>query len=203
MSKSKLTDPAFASITRDLRSLATPLAGLAADPRNARSHDQQSVDAIAASLTRYGQRKPIVVNRNGNTIQAGHGTVEAARLLGWSHIAAVFVDDDEATHVGFALADNRSAELSEWNQERLEALLADYNLAETEPDLFDAMLFDELLTAEAEAAAEKPAVEASEKPEAAVEEVFAVAVICADEGGQKILYNRMVADGYKCKLMTI
>jgi DNA modification methylase len=87
------------------------------DPENARKHSQKNLDAIKASLTQFGQRKPIVINSKG-VILAGNGTVEAARTLGWDHIdvAVVPSDWDEATARAYALADNRTAELAEWDE---------------------------------------------------------------------------------------
>lgn len=109
-------------IIPDLRSLAVPLDDLKLDAANARTG--HALDRIAASLHRYGQRKPIVVNRSeGNKIEAGNGTWQAAKLLGWTHIAAVFVEDDPMTAVGYGIADNRLGDLSEWDAETLQALV--------------------------------------------------------------------------------
>jgi DNA modification methylase len=87
------------------------------DPENARKHSQKNLDAIKTSLTKFGQRKPIVINNKG-VILAGNGTVEAAKDLGWDQIdvAVVPADWDEATARAFALADNRTAELAEWDE---------------------------------------------------------------------------------------
>jgi hypothetical protein len=109
-------------IIPDLRSLAVPLDDLKLDAANARTG--HALDRIAASLHRYGQRKPIVVNRSeGNKIEAGNGTWQAAKSLGWTHIAAVFVEDDPMTAVGYGIADNRLGDLSEWDAETLQALV--------------------------------------------------------------------------------
>jgi hypothetical protein len=86
------------------------------DPNNARKHDAKNIDAIAKSLARFGQRKPIVIRGDG-TIVAGNGTVEAAKQLGWTEIACARVPwkwtADEVK--AYALADNRTAELAEWD----------------------------------------------------------------------------------------
>lgn len=109
-------------IAEGLRGLAVEVDSLHADPANARKG--HAVERIAASLRQYGQRKPIVVNRlQGNKVEAGNGTLSAARLLGWSHVAAVFVEDDAATATGFGIADNRTGDLSEWDLEALDSLL--------------------------------------------------------------------------------
>lgn len=116
-------------IAESLRPLAVQIDSLHEDPANARvGHD---VARIAASLQQYGQRKPIVANRLQNgKIEAGNGTFRAARELGWSHVAVVFVDDDAATAAGYGVADNRVGEFSRWDTEVLR------EIAQTTGDLF-------------------------------------------------------------------
>lgn len=110
------------NIVPALVALATPIDEMHQDPANARTgHD---VERIAGSLAQYGQRKPLVVNRSeGGKIEAGNGTWQAARSLGWTHVAAAFVEDDPMTAVGYAIADNRTAELSRWDLETLQTLV--------------------------------------------------------------------------------
>lgn len=95
------------------------------DPNNARKHSKRNLDAIAASLNKFGQRKPIVVH-NGVVI-AGNGTLEAAKTLGWKEIAVSVcpADWDADTAKAYALADNRSAELAEWDDKILSTQLLD------------------------------------------------------------------------------
>lgn len=89
---------------------------LTPDPANARRHGDSNLSAIAASLEQFGQRKPIVVSKD-NIVVAGNGTMRAAQQLGWELIDAVRVPADwsEAKIKAFALADNRVAELAEWD----------------------------------------------------------------------------------------
>ncbi len=109
-------------IAEPLRSLAVPIAELHEDPSNARKG--HAVERIAASLKQYGQRKPIVVNRaQGGKVEAGNGTLAAAKSLGWTHIAAVFVEDDAATAAAYGVADNRVGEFSEWDADILGDLM--------------------------------------------------------------------------------
>jgi ParB family transcriptional regulator, chromosome partitioning protein len=93
---------------------------LSFDPENARSHDKKNLDAIRSSLDSFGQRKPVVVTF-GNVIVAGNGTVTAAQQLGWDEIDVVRIPKDWSTDQikAFALADNRTAELANWNHEVL------------------------------------------------------------------------------------
>src|SRR6185312_12924966 len=88
-------------MTEGLQPLAVPVGELLFDPANARTHDEGSVSAIAASLRVYGQCKPVVVRRDSGVVIAGNGTLQAALSLGWTHLAAVKVDMDSATAAGF------------------------------------------------------------------------------------------------------
>lgn len=110
-------------IAEPLRRLAVPIDSLTLDPANARAHDEKNLSAIEASLSRFGQRLPIVVQKQGLIVRAGNGRVMAARALGWTHIAAVVVDESEVEATAFAIADNRSGELAAWDDEALAKLL--------------------------------------------------------------------------------
>jgi len=125
------------NINEQLASLATEIAGLTPDPRNARKHSRKNIKAIAESLRDHGQRKPIVVQRSGPMliVRAGNGTVEAAKSLGWTRVAAVVIEEGDEAAVKFALRDNRSAELAEWDKETLVALLGEVASVEDLPGL--------------------------------------------------------------------
>lgn len=110
-------------IVDSLAALATPIDKLSTLPGNPRIGD---VDAIAHSLAAFGQRKPIVARRDG-TVIAGNHTLLAATDLGWSDIAVVWVDDDDDTANAYALADNRTAELGDYNEPALVALIESIN----------------------------------------------------------------------------
>lgn len=96
-----------------------PIASLQLDDRNARVHSEKNLKAIAGSLSTFGQRRPIVVWNN--VVIAGNGTLQAAQSIGWSEIDIVRVpadwDIDKAR--AYALADNRTAELADWDAEIL------------------------------------------------------------------------------------
>ena len=98
---------------------------LTLDPNNARKHSKKNLDTITASLVRFGQRKPLVVHRG--VVLAGNGTLEAARSIGWTDIEVTYVPDDwdNDTAKAYALADNRSSELAEWDDKILSTQLLD------------------------------------------------------------------------------
>ena len=97
--------------------------GLIPDPNNARTHDDKNLSAIKGSLAKFKQQTPIVIDSN-NVVLKGNGTVEAAKLLGWKSIKAV--KSDLTTNVdktAYALADNRSSELADWDDDILGKVL--------------------------------------------------------------------------------
>lgn len=106
------------------------VAKLKSDPRNARLHNDRNIEAIEASLSRYGQQKPIVVRRKDNVVLAGNGTLKAAVSLGWKSISVVYTDLDGPEAHAFAIADNRTSELAEWDAEALTISFKDILAAE-------------------------------------------------------------------------
>ena len=101
------------------------------DPANARMHDRRNLDAIAGSLRKWGQQKPIVISEAG-VIVAGNGTWEAAKQIGWKRINAVKTKLEGSEAVAYGIADNRTAELAGWDDavlgKHLEALQADESI---------------------------------------------------------------------------
>lgn len=106
----------------DLRPLLRPIGELKNDPNNARAHGERDLEAILRSFRQFGQAKPIVALKTGVVI-AGNGSLLAAKRLGWSHLAVTtFADRKKAR--AFAIADNRTAELSTWDENELARSLA-------------------------------------------------------------------------------
>jgi ParB-like chromosome segregation protein Spo0J len=163
---------------------------LSPDPANARKHGQRNLDAIAASLRRFGQQKPIVVDSRG-VVRAGNGQLAAAKFLGWSHIKIVRSDLPLAELTAYAIADNRAAELAEWDAQTLSSLLADGEIG-------DVGFTQDELEKFVDGAAEDESAEQS-----AIHESFEVVVECRGENEQKKLYERLTAEGYSCRLFTL
>ncbi|MGD1275683.1 MAG: ParB N-terminal domain-containing protein [Tepidisphaeraceae bacterium] len=96
---------------------------LSLDPANARKHGERNLEAIKASLRRFGQQKPIVVDSRG-VVRAGNGTLEAAKALGWREVQIVRSDLPTTELTAYSIADNRAAELAEWDIDALADQLA-------------------------------------------------------------------------------
>ncbi len=99
------------------------LGSISPDPANTRKHSRRNLDAIKASLRRFGQQKPIVVDAKG-IVLAGNGTLAAATELGWSEIQIVRTALAGVDATAFGIADNRSAELAEWDEKLGDVLAA-------------------------------------------------------------------------------
>lgn len=110
----------FDYISEDLRGLAYPIDKLELLPGNPR---KGNVEAVAKSLEAFGQRKPVVARRKEGSdvgiVLAGNTTLQGGRRLNWSHIAVTWVDDDDKTAAAFAIADNRTHDLGEYDDEAI------------------------------------------------------------------------------------
>lgn len=163
------------------------IASLSEDPSNARRHPSRNLEQIKSSLRRFGQQKPIVVDAT-NTVRAGNGTLAAARALGWTSIGIVRSALAKTELTAYAIADNRSAELAEWDTDVLAATLADAEIG-------DVGFLDSELA--------KIAGQAAEEPRAQLPaERWLVLVTCDDEEQQAELLERFAGEGLTCKALT-
>lgn len=92
-----------------------------------------SVEAVAASLEKFGQLKPIVYREQGDrlVIIAGNHTWRAAKSLGWTEIAAVDASElSDQQAAAFALADNRTGDLGTFDHDALVAFINDTQINE-------------------------------------------------------------------------
>ncbi len=95
------------------------VAALRPYPRNARTHSKKQVRQIAESIKRFGFTNPILIDGEG-IILAGHGRVEAAKLLGLSTLPCLRIDHMSADEKrAYVLADNKLALNAGWDEELL------------------------------------------------------------------------------------
>lgn len=113
---------------------------LSLDPANARKHSPRNMDAIKASLTRFGPQWPLAVVTRDNVVRAGNGRIQAARELGWKEVPVVFSDLEGVDATAFAIADNRTAELAEWDDDVLAATLQ--SLVDEDAGILDSIGYD-------------------------------------------------------------
>ena len=103
--------------------------------RNARTHSDEQVAQIAASIAAFGFNNPVLVDTNAGII-AGHGRFLAARKLGLDEIPVVVLDHlSETQKRAYILADNRIGENAGWDEDVLAADLVDLQNADLPLDL--------------------------------------------------------------------
>lgn len=110
-----MDDQSLSHISEQLRQYAIPIDSLVLDPANAKKHPRRSIDTIKGSIARFRQQKLIVYDPVTRVVRAGNGTWTAMKELGHTMIAAVATDLQGSELTAYAIADNRTAELAEWD----------------------------------------------------------------------------------------
>ena len=103
-----------------------PIDKLKPNPQNPRVNDP-AVDAVARSIQAYGFNNPIITDGDLN-IAAGHTRLKAARKLGLTEVPVIRVPGLVGSKfTGFAIADNKTAEIAEWDRDQLNKIIAELN----------------------------------------------------------------------------
>ena len=117
---------------------------------NPRKLSDKAIETVAMSLKEYGFRQPIVVDKD-RIIVVGHTRFRASKKLGFKEVPITIADNLTPEQInGYRIADNRTSEESEWDNELLkmelkELDLKDFNLELTgfNEDQLNSLLFDE------------------------------------------------------------
>ena len=105
----------------DLKIEYLPIDDLTPYDRNARKHDVEDVQAIMNSIQSFGFSDPIGIWGENNTIVEGHGRLEAAKRLEMEKVPVIRLDHmSNEQRKAYALAHNKTAELSSWLDEVLQ-----------------------------------------------------------------------------------
>ncbi len=108
---------------RNLKVVHLPIGELQAYANNPRTHSAKQVQQIAESIKVFGFTNPILLDQNKGVI-AGHGRIEAAKLLGIKTIPTIeLAHMTEAQKRAYIIADNKLAENAGWDQQLLAAEL--------------------------------------------------------------------------------
>jgi len=142
----------------------TPIHALKPQDRNARTHSKRQVRQIAASIRQFGFNNPILVDDNLDII-AGHGRVEAAKLLGQTTVPTVRLSHlSETDKRAYLIADNALATKAGWDSEILQGLIGfDVELTGFETPEID-LILEEWHEASGAIAPEYQAVECDSSP---------------------------------------
>lgn len=146
-------------------------------------HNEQAIDKVAESIVKFGFRVPIIVDGN-NTIIAGHTRLLAAKKLEMEEVPVTIASDLTESQVkAFRIADNKVAEFSEWDFDKLEIELEE--LANLEFNLDDLGFDDFIDTDEEDIEAEEDdfEIEVPEEPKSKIGDVYQLGkhrLMCGD-----------------------
>lgn len=105
-----------------------PIESIKPYENNPRRVSEDAVNAVTASVKEFGFRVPVILDKD-NVIVAGHTRVLAAQKLGLSEIPCVVADDLTPEQIrAFRLVDNKTAELTGWDFEKLDMELEELSL---------------------------------------------------------------------------
>lgn len=111
------------------------------NPRN----NDKAVKFVANSIKQFGFKVPILLDKD-NVIIAGHTRLNAAKKLGMKTVPCIYADDLTPQQVkALRIADNKTAELAEWDAELLDSELAEITDFDMSSYGFNSSELDELL----------------------------------------------------------
>jgi ParB-like chromosome segregation protein Spo0J len=164
--------------------------------RNARTHSDEQVAQIAASIKEWGWTTPVLVDEDGGII-AGHGRTLAAQKLKMTEVPVMMAKGwSDAKKRAYVLADNKLALNAGWDNEMLALELAEIGELGFDLELigFDLQEIATILDDQNEI----------EEPESVdYKEMFNIIVECSNEEEQEKIFNRLDTEGYKCRVQSL
>jgi hypothetical protein len=190
------------------RHLAVRADSVKRNPRNARLHGDRDLPSTAASLKRFGLRRPLEFDPKTRVLEVGNGRHEAATDprwgLNWKWIAAVPCDLPEAERLAYGIVDNRTGEQSEWDTEALREIEEELSTSLPDFDLGDYGLSADDIEAlengdfeKAHGFAPKPPAKEPAGGEQTYASVFKLIITCRDEKHQSELIREFEQRGFE------
>lgn len=165
--------------------------------RNSRTHSDEQVAQVAASIKEFGFTNPVLIDADDGII-AGHGRVLAARKLKMHEVPCIRLGHlTESQKKAYIIADNKLALNSGWDEEMLKLELLELKELDFSIDVigFNAdeimALLDEIQEKE------------KELKEETYSEIFNIIIECKDEEDQEKIFNRLDSEGYKCRVQSL
>lgn len=155
--------------------------------------NEGAVDAVAASISEFGWKVPVVIDSD-NVVVAGHTRLKAAKKLGIEDIPCIVADDLSDEQIkAFRLADNKTGELAGWDFDMLTEELSGLDFSGIDMEQFGFNFSgsgadDDVNTS---------------VPSYKYKEQYAVTVIVEDEAEQRKVYEWLTGEGYSCKVVCV
>ena len=121
---------------------------LVENPKNNNFHPDKQVEMLAKIIKYQGQRSPIVVSKRSGFIVKGHGRLLALKKLGYTKVAVDYQDyENEAQEYADMIADNKIAELAEFDNNMMMAELPNLEIKDLQllgiEDIPDVEIFND------------------------------------------------------------
>jgi ParB-like chromosome segregation protein Spo0J len=165
--------------------------------RNSRTHSDEQIGQIAASIKEWGWTTPVLVDEAGSII-AGHGRTLAAQRLKMTEVPVMVAKGwSDAKKRAYVIADNNLALNAGWDEQMLALELGeigelgfDLEMTGFTGDELTKVMFGEL-------------IEPEEPEEQTVNSTFEVSVSCDSEAEQERVYEMLNKQGLKCRVLTM
>ena len=189
------------SMSKNLNVKMMPIGDVVPYEKNPRLNDQ-AVDAVASSIREFGFKVPIVVDCKG-VVVSGHTRLKAAKTLGLAEVPVIVADDLDDTKIkAFRLADNKVAELADWDESLLIKELEELDDLNYDMGQFD-FEFD-LDDADGAGSDGDGSDDLGDIPDNInAMDTSALNVIVKDEAEQAELYEEMLGRGYEVKVVSL
>jgi|TARA_R110000764_G_scaffold65956_1_gene137768 ParB family chromosome partitioning protein len=163
---------------------------------NSRTHSEAQIHQITASIVEFGFTNPVLIDEKAMII-AGHGRIEAAKVLGIDEVPTITLKGlTETQRKAYIIADNKLALNAGWD---IDALSIEINqLSDLNFDLdilgFDIQELTSILDGE---------TTETELKEESYSEIFNIVIECKDEQEQEKIFNKLDTEGYKCRVQSL
>lgn len=156
-------------------------------------HNENAVDYVANSIKEFGFKVPIIIDKE-NVVVTGHTRLKASEKLGIKKVPVIMASDlTEEQIKAFRIADNKVAQFSSWDMEKLELELEDINIDMCEFGFEDLNMVIE----------DNEQIDETTDTHFNYKEQFGVIVMCKNEEEQEQIYNRLTEEGYECKVVAV
>ena len=177
------------------------------NPRN----NDEAVDYVAKSIKEFGFKVPCVVSSDGVLI-TGQTRLKAWKKLGIDEVPCIVADDLTEDQIkAFRLADNKVGEIATWDLDKLSIELdglQDIDMSDFGFDIGDDAVRTEGGSTDSESGGENEDDSAGTREgdfgtDFSYMNQYAVTVICEDEADQQKVYEKLLSEGYNCRVVTV
>lgn len=171
-----------------------PIEALIPYANNARTHSEQQIDLIAASIKEFGWTNPVLVDGDNGVI-AGHGRILAARKMGQTSIPCLELSSlSEAQKRAYVITDNKIALNADWDDDILRSELKELVQSDFDVSLlgFDSKELNDLL---------EDFHYKDDSPAAVDEKKYLLMIEYDNEVALERAYNDANAKGLRCKII--